>query len=129
MILQTSPTACVTCHGMINPLGFGLEHFDAVGRFRQQEKEKPIDATGSYDLPTGETKKYSGAKELGELLAASDETHTAFVEQLFHHMVKQPIRAFGARKSQDLRKVFAEKNYSIRKLMVEIVADTVLVGG
>ena len=38
--LQTSPAACVTCHGMINPLGFGMERFDAVGRLRVEEKGK-----------------------------------------------------------------------------------------
>ena len=31
--LQTKPEACQSCHGMINPLGFTLEHFDAVGRY------------------------------------------------------------------------------------------------
>ena len=35
--LQTSPASCTTCHGMINPLGFALENFDAVGRYRKAE--------------------------------------------------------------------------------------------
>src|SRR5262249_34367495 len=45
--LQTRPQACVVCHGMINPLGFTLENFDAIGRLREQERGKPIDTTGS----------------------------------------------------------------------------------
>ncbi len=40
---QTKDTACMNCHRVINPLGFSLEHFDAVGRFRMKEKQKPID--------------------------------------------------------------------------------------
>ena len=36
--LQTSPKSCQMCHGMINPLGFTLEHFDAVGRFRKERR-------------------------------------------------------------------------------------------
>ena len=43
--LQTTPEACQMCHAMINPLGFTLEHFDAVGRFRKEEHGKPIDAS------------------------------------------------------------------------------------
>ena len=43
---RPKPEACQSCHGMINPLGFTLEHFDAVGRFRQMEHGKPIDADG-----------------------------------------------------------------------------------
>jgi hypothetical protein len=120
--LQTSPNSCVTCHGMINPLGFGLENFDAVGRFRADEKGKPIDANGFYEPPSGEVTKYSGARQLATILAASEETHNAFVEQLFHHMVQQPIRAFGPRQLVDLRRSFAEHGFNIRSLLVEIVA-------
>src|SRR5688572_30235614 len=44
VLLQTKAQACQTCHGMINPIGFSLENFDAIGRYRVQEKEKPVDA-------------------------------------------------------------------------------------
>ena len=120
--MQTSPNACATCHGMINPLGFGLEHFDAVGRFRAEEKGKPIDANGSYDPPSGEITRYAGARQLATILASSEETHQAFVDQLFHNIVQQPIRAFGPQLSQDLRRSFADRGYNVRSLLVEIVA-------
>src|SRR5439155_3412263 len=89
--LQTQPQACLACHGMINPLGFTLEHFDAVGRFRVQEKGRPIDSTGSYQTRTGEIVRFSNVRELAAFLARSEETHEAFVEQLFHYLVKQPV--------------------------------------
>ena len=38
--------------------------------------------------------KFDGARELAAFLAGSEETHDAFVEQLFHYLVKQPIRAY-----------------------------------
>ena len=120
--MQTSPNACVTCHGMINPLGFGLEHFDAVGRFRVEEKGKPVDASGFYDPPSGEIKTYQGARQLAALLASSEETSTAFVEQLFHYVVQQPIRAFGPSQSAELRRSFADHDFNVRSLLVEIVA-------
>ena len=50
---------------MINPLGFTLEHFDALGRYRKEEKGKPIDATGSYETRSGETVKFSGVPRSG----------------------------------------------------------------
>ena len=46
--LQTQPEACQGCHKMINPLGFTMENFDAIGRYRELEKDHPIDASGSY---------------------------------------------------------------------------------
>ncbi len=118
--LQTSPAACVTCHGTINPLGFGLEHFDAVGRYRLLENGKPIDASGTYERPSGEVEKYDGARSLAKILAASDETSGAFVEQLFHNLVKQPVRAYGPRAGESLRAGFASSNANLRKLIVEI---------
>ena len=51
--LQTKPAVVPDVPRMINPLGFTLEHFDAVGRFRDEEKGKPIDATGGYQTRTG----------------------------------------------------------------------------
>jgi hypothetical protein len=124
--LQTKPQACQSCHAMINPLGFTLEQFDAVGRFRDKENGKTIDATGSYQTRTGEVRTFHGVRELAQFLAGSEETHTAFVEQLFHHLVKQPVRAYGPKKLDDLRQSFARNGFSIRKLTVEIVADTAL---
>jgi hypothetical protein len=121
IMLQTRPTACTTCHSMINPLGFPLENFDAVGRFRSEERGKPIDATGLYQTRTGDTVKFTGARELATFLAASEETHEAFVEQLFHHLIKQPIRAYGPDTLTNLSRSFAENGYHIRKLIVEIV--------
>ena len=124
--LQTSPAACMSCHGMVNPLGFGLEQFDAAGRFRNLEKAKPVDATGEYEDPTGSVTNYQGARALATLLAESDETHAAFVDQLFHYLVKQPIRAYGPRTRLSLKESFRASNFSVRKLIVVIVATSAL---
>lgn len=125
--LQTSPESCMSCHGMINPLGFALEQFDAVGRFRQEEKGKSIDASGLYKTRTGETATFEGVRELAEFLASSEEVHDAFVEQVFQHLVKQPVRAYGPDTLADLRDDFAADGYNIRDLLVEIVSRTALV--
>jgi hypothetical protein len=126
VVLQTSPKACVACHGMINPLGFGLEHFDAVGRYRGEEKARPVDASGTYETRTGGSLKYNGARELARLLVDSEETHAAFVQQLFHHLVKQPILAYGPGLASELRHSFSQNAFSIRKLAVEILASSAL---
>jgi Protein of unknown function (DUF1592)/Protein of unknown function (DUF1588)/PA14 domain/Cytochrome C oxidase, cbb3-type, subunit III/Protein of unknown function (DUF1595) len=124
--LQTSPKTCQSCHGMINPLGYTLEHFDAVGRFRKDEKGKPIDATGTYQTRTGETVTLTGARKLASYLAQSEETHAAFVQQLFQYLVKQPIRAFGSQEATELREFFEHHDCNIRKLMIEIIATSAL---
>ena len=122
--LQTSPKSCVNCHAMINPLGFGLENFDAVGRIRREEKGRPVDASGVFESADGGSQPFRGAKELGSILAASPETHAAFVTQVFHHQVKQPIRAFGPTTRADLVASFAQHQFNVRRLLVEVAATT-----
>ena len=124
--LQTKPKACQGCHGMINPLGFALERFDAVGRYRQTESGRPIDTSGMYELPSGEERPFGGARDLAEFLAASDETHRAFVVQLFHHLIKQPILAYGRETPPALVGTFAAEGFDVRRLMAEIVTVAAL---
>lgn len=124
--LQTNSSTCMGCHAMINPLGFTLENFDATGRFRKEEKGKPINSEGMYLTREGKSVPFSSARQMAEFLAASEECHTAFTEQLFHYVVKQPIRAFGSEKSAELRKVFADKEFNMKQLLVQIATSVAL---
>jgi Protein of unknown function (DUF1588) len=119
--MQTKPQQCQTCHEVINPLGFTLENFDAVGRYREQEKGRPIDATGTFETRTGEQVKFAGVRDLANFLATSQDAQDVFIERLFHCLVKQPVRAFGPRTPTELRSFFVNNHYSIRKLMVEMM--------
>ena len=112
---------------MINPLGFTLENYDAVGRFRTEESGKTIDTAGGYRTRGGEFVKFGGVSDLASFLANSEETHSAFTEQLFQYLIKQPIRAYGPTAHTDLRNSFAAKEFSIRKLAADIVTAAALV--
>jgi len=124
--LQTKPAACISCHGVINPLGFTLESFDAVGRYRDKDNGKAVDSTGSYLTREGNTVAFGGSKELAKFLADSEEVQAAFAEQMFHHLVKQPLRAYGPTTQADLRKAFAAGNFNMRKLAAEIAVRAAL---
>ena len=100
--MQTTPQACVKCHELINPLGFPLENYDAVGRYQKKEKGKPIDSSGNYETLEGEVVYFDNAKEMAEFLAESPEVHSAFIERLFQYSVKQPVLAFGISKQDRL---------------------------
>lgn len=126
VVLQTRPQACQTCHAVINPLGFTLEQFDAVGRYRNQENGRPVDPSGEYLTRTGQVVKFHGVRDLANFLVGSEEVHEAFVEQLFHHLVQQPIRAYGPQQITELRRLFVSNGFHIRKLAVEIVAASAL---
>jgi hypothetical protein len=126
VLLQTKPDQCQTCHTLINPLGFSLENYDAVGRYRTQEKDRSIDATGSYRSTRGEEVRFTGARELANFLAAHRDTHESFVEHGFHQFVQQPIYAYGPSQLADLTDQFMANNFHIRKLLVDIACVAAL---
>lgn len=122
--MQTRSRNCMSCHAMINPLGFSLERFDAIGRLQTKEKGKAIDSTGGYESKSGEKVSFSGPRDLAAYVARADDSHSAFVEKLFHHLVKQPVRAYGADRMDQLTAAFRQSGGSIRQAMVEIMAST-----
>jgi len=123
--LQTRDGACQTCHTMINPLGFALEEFDAIGRFRTAEPRggtsRPIDASGSYLPRAGTAATFRGGRELAAYVASSPDAHEAFVQALFHALVKQPARAWGPDTLERLTAAFAAEGFEIRRLLVDIM--------
>ena len=124
--LQTKPAFCNNCHGIINPLGFTLERFDAIGRLRDVDNGKPVDSTGAYRSRNGTLVKFSGAKDLAEYLANSDDAQSAFVEKLFLNVAKQPPLAYGPTELGQLEHSFAANRYSIRSLLVAMATATAM---
>ncbi|MGZ8940316.1 MAG: DUF1592 domain-containing protein, partial [Limisphaerales bacterium] len=122
----TSPAACMGCHSVINPLGFSLEHFDGVGRFRTEDNQKPVDAASDFTTPDGDTIRLKGARDVADYAVNSVEAHRGFVRQLFQHMVKQPVAAYGPDCLDRLREFFVKSDFNIQKLVAEIVTVSAL---
>ena len=89
-IHRKNPT-CASCHNRMDPLGFGLENFDALGRWRTMDGKAPIDASGR--LPSGQT--FSGPAELKSLVAQrSDEFRKHFVKKLLGFALGRSLGKF-----------------------------------
>lgn len=76
---RTAPD-CASCHARMDPLGFGLENFDPIGRWRDEQAGLPIDSRG--ELPSGEI--FDGPAELKQLLLERKE---AFIRNLSRKML------------------------------------------
>ncbi len=116
----TSPKNCQTCHSIINPLGFSLENFDAVGQFRTKDNNKPVDPSGIYTSLDGKQIKLTSARDLAKHAAESPVAHSGFIEHLFHHMLKQPAAAYGDNTIEKLRTQFEQDDFNIQKLLLHI---------
>jgi hypothetical protein len=124
----TKPASCQSCHSVINPLGFSLEQYDAVGRFRAKDGDRVIDVVSDYTTDDGSVVQLKGARDVAEFAAGSRHAQDAFVEQLFHQLVKQPVLAYGPDALNQLRQSFVASEYNVQKLMVEIATLSALHG-
>ena len=122
----TRDTACMSCHSVINPLGFSLESFDAVGRWRTTDNKKTVNTKSDYTTLDGNTIPLQSARDIAEYAATSPAAHRAFITALFHHLVKQPTAGYGGETLDRLRKDFAANSFHIRDLLVEIATITSL---
>ncbi len=111
--------ACAGCHRLMDPLGFALENFDAVGRFRQQDHGQPIDARG--ELPDGTS--VNGAAELRNVLV--EKNQAKFVECLTEKMLTYALgRGLEYYDKCAVDKIVAQMDqadYKFSTLLLEIV--------
>ena len=72
--------ACAACHNLMDPIGFGLENFDFLGRWREEDNGQPLDTTGQ--MPSGES--FRGPNELKQVLL---DRRDAFARQLIRKLL------------------------------------------
>jgi hypothetical protein len=88
-----SDATCASCHAALDPLGFGLENFDAVGAWRSQDGELPIDASGT--LPDG--RSFRGPDELRALLIQRSPDFTrCLTEKLLTYALGRELQSADA---------------------------------
>jgi hypothetical protein len=122
---HSSDPACSGCHKEIDPIGFGFERFDPIGKIRDTENGKPIDTTGDMldveALGAGTSAPFSTMAQLGQTLADSHAAKACFARQYyrFSHGVLEPDScALG-----DVLTKFEQSNWDVRELMVAIVTS------
>jgi hypothetical protein len=75
--------ACASCHALMDPIGLGLESFDGIGRWRDQDAGRPVDASGEVRGTRDADGPFVGAVELAARLATSGQVRECFARQYF----------------------------------------------
>ncbi|MFO0755300.1 MAG: DUF1592 domain-containing protein [Byssovorax sp.] len=122
---HTQAEACAACHQYIDPVGFGFEHFDAAGHYRDVEGNNlPIDSAGDMndveELGSGTHAPYSTLPELGTILASSHAAKACFAKQYYrfargHLEQAEDVCALGG-----IEQRFEESGFDLQELMVGI---------
>ena len=121
--------ACSGCHQYIDPVGFGFEHLDSVGRWRTADGLHPVDAQGDVVGIEGigglDSHPFYGLGELAPLLADSQAASHCFVEMSWRHATGQdPDTARCAIEQLDAR---FDSDRPIRDLLLTLVATDAFV--
>jgi hypothetical protein len=117
--------ACSSCHRLMDPIGFGLEGFDAIGKWRDKETlylagnkkvELPLETTGEIaGLPDS---RFSDAGALGRILAASPTCQECIVRQLFRYATGRLETEADQPAIQSLMASFRESGFHFRELLI-----------
>ena len=110
--------ACKTCHEMMDPIGFGLEHYDAIGAWRDEDAGLPVDAATELD-----GRPFDGGVELGALMAELDSVGACIARRFYQHATTHLDGADEELFVEDLVTSFVNSNYDFKALVVEAVVN------
>ena len=113
--------ACSSCHDLIDPVGFSLENYDAVGRWRTADAGVEIDSQGG--LPDGS--KFNGIDGLEQALLERPEIFAGTVtEKLLTFALGRGVEAYDAPAVRKIVRDAASGNYTLSSLIVGITSST-----
>jgi hypothetical protein len=113
MELHRSDPACASCHKLMDPIGFGLEGFSAVGQLRTTDDNgAPVDSAGV--LPDGNS--FSGAAELADIIAADPGTPACMTSTVYTYALGRSPRVEDIALLESIESEFAAGGYRFADL-------------
>jgi len=122
---HTEDPQCAGCHKLIDPIGFGFENYDGVGRFRARENGHPIDASGKLDnvRESSITGEFDGATELADRLARSDQVRDCLASQWFIYAMGRIPNDSESCVLHRVQQQFADSGGDLQELLVAIATS------
>jgi hypothetical protein len=116
--------ACAGCHSLIDPIGLGFEHYDAIGAYREIDGQGPVDATGEFsNVREDLAGTFTNAVELTAMLAESSEVAGCVSRQWFRFALGRVESKSDACSIRDIQVGFNASQHNIRSLLTQIVAS------
>jgi cytochrome c5 len=119
--LHRTNAVCMSCHKVLDPIGFGLENFDAIGRWREQDDSGgPIDAAG--ELPGA--KRFSSPMELKAIVAErADDFSRNLVEKMLAYALGRQLEGYDEIVVDRLSEAVAKDGYRMQTLITQLVSS------
>ncbi len=120
MVMHRENPVCASCHLQMDELGFGFENFDPIGRWRERDGNKPIDAAG--ELPSGQ--RFTKPTELVAILASMKRDFSeAFARKMLTYALGRGLKPFDDCAVQDLVHRLERNDYRFSSLVHGIVVS------
>jgi Protein of unknown function (DUF1592)/Protein of unknown function (DUF1588)/Protein of unknown function (DUF1587)/Protein of unknown function (DUF1595)/Protein of unknown function (DUF1585) len=136
---HTTDRACSGCHALIDPIGFGLEKFDAIGARREKAKllffpdiheakvaskqvELELDTTGQ--VAGIENSQFSNSRQLGEILAGSNQCQECMVKQVFRYLAGRHETAADVPRISQALAAFQKSGYHFQEILISLVKSS-----
>jgi hypothetical protein len=117
---RTEPT-CANCHKVLDPIGFGLENFDAIGRWREKN-DFGVEIDSAGQLPDGES--FSTPAELKSLLARREaDLARNLTERLMAYALGRQLEGYDEVVVDRLMVKIAKDNYRVRTMIIEVITS------
>ena len=141
MVEHVENPTCASCHRLMDPIGFGFEHFDAIGRFREKElipvpgsrggggggggrggpPPIPLEIDAQGEIAGLANSNFSGAKELGAILAKSDTCQECVVRQMFRYSYGRLETSADEKTIDQLFERFKASGFKFKNLLLALV--------
>ena len=117
--MVTEDNYCYQCHKLMNPVGLPFEMFDHLGRFRTEELEKPVDATGAIDGIEDDKidGKVENAVEMLRRLGKSERVEQVFVRHAFRFWMGRNENLGDGPSLREAHKAYKDNNGSMNALI------------
>jgi hypothetical protein len=118
---QVSGPNCISCHVVLDPPGYSLEHFDALGNYRDLDNGKAVDSSGTIQSPM---LSFASFDDLAPQLAQSCQVAHCFTQALLDEIFEVPAagtRPYSEDETNHVANAFANSNFSIRELVKAVV--------
>jgi hypothetical protein len=113
-----SDAMCASCHNKMDPLGFGLENYDGIGKWRTMDGKFPVDASGA--LPNG--KAFSNPGEMRSVFQSQlPQFSRCMVEKMLTYSLGRGLGPYDRRTVDGIDRRLADSGYGFQTLIFEIV--------
>jgi len=116
---HTTEALCKSCHDLIDPPGFALENYDAVGRFRTQDAGSPVDTSGSMSSSSDVDGAFASGGELLDRIAKSSDVKRCFAQHYLGFAVARDLAPEDSCSLSRLSDDFA-KSGDLKQLVVAV---------